>query len=184
MRTRLLLIIAAASLGASAVVSAADSHQTAVWEPRTLRHFTLPLVVNSENGPLQMASCDQIYDEAKLLLLQLGARASDIHADLRGCYAYTIERSIDVTFSVLVPTTQTTQTTQTTNNAPGPLIETHWKTVMLKGNCRLLEDATKKIVPLFTTSDVKLISSADCAKLGVGFFGKVLVAPEEQASSP
>lgn len=152
--------------------------QTAVWEPRSLRNFTLPLVVNSENGPLQMASCDQIYDEAKILLLQFGARASDMHADLRGCYAYTIERSIDITFSVLVPTKQTT------NNAPGPLIEAHWQTVLLKGNCRLLENATKKILPLFTTSNVKLISSADCARLGVGFFGKVLAAPEEQASSP
>jgi hypothetical protein len=179
MRTRILLLIATAGLGASAAVAAADSVQTAVWEPRTLRHFTLPLVVNSENGPLQMASCDQIYDEAKLLLLQLGARASDIRADLRGCYAYTIERSIDLTFSVLVPTAQTTPTT---TNARGPLVEAHWKTVLLKGNCRLLEDATKKIVPLFSTSDVKLISSADCAKLGVGFFGKVLTAPEEQSS--
>jgi hypothetical protein len=176
MRTRLLLIVAAVSLGASATVSAADSNQTAVWEPRTLRNFTLPLVVNSENGPLQMASCDQIYDEAKLLLLQLGARASDIRADLRGCYAYTIQRSIDVMFSALVPATPAAQAK---NHASGPLVEAHWKTVLIKGNCRLLEDATKKLLPSFTTSDVKLISSADCAKLGVGFFGKVLVPADE-----
>jgi hypothetical protein len=101
--------------------------------------------------------------------------------DLRGCYAYTIERSIDVTFSVLVPTAQTTPTA---TNARGPLIDAHWKTVLLKGNCHLLEDATKRILPLFSTSDVKLISSADCARLGVGFFGKVLAAPDDQASSP
>ncbi len=177
MRTRLLLLIAAAGLVASVAVAADDSSQSAVWEPRTLRHFTLPLVVNSETGPLQEASCDQIYTEAKILLLQLGARASDIRADLRGCYAYTIDRTIDLTFSVLVPTTQTA------NKTPGPIIEAHWKTVLLKGNCHLLEDATKKIVPLFTTSNVKLISSADCAKLGVGLYGKVLVASDEQASS-
>ncbi len=128
-----------------------------------------------------MASCDQIYDEAKLLLLQFGARPGDIHSDLRACYAYTIERSIDLTFSVLVPTQRTTQTP---SNAAGPLIDAHWKSVLLKGNCRLLEDATKRIVPLFTTASVKLITSADCAKLGVGFFGKVLVASQEQASSP
>lgn len=172
MRTHPLMLIAAASLVASTAVAAADSNQTAVWEARALRHFSLPVTVNSET------SCDLIFDEAKLLLQQLGARASDIRADLRGCYAYTPERSIDVTFSVLVPTKQTS------DNAPGPLIEAHWKTVELKGDCRFLQNATKKILPLFTTSNVKLVSSADCARLGVGLFGKVLVAPEEQASSP
>ncbi len=178
MRTRLAMLFAAIGLIASAAVAAADSNQTAVWQTRTLRNFTLPLVVNSENGPLQEASCDQLYNAAKDLLLKLGARASDLHVDQRGCNAYTISPSIDVTFSVLVPATHTR------NNADGPLVEAHWETVMLKGNCGVLQDATRRILPLFTTSDVKLISSADCARLGVGLYGKVLKAPQEQASSP
>jgi hypothetical protein len=61
MHIRPLLLIAAASIVSSAAVVAGDSNQSAVWEPRTLPHFTLPLVLNSENGPLQEASCDQIY---------------------------------------------------------------------------------------------------------------------------
>ena len=178
MRTRLLVLFTAVGLVASALGAAADPNQTAVWESRTLRNFTLPLVVNSENGPLQEASCDQLYSSVRVLLLQFGARTSDIRVDQRGCNAYTTNRSIDVTFSVLVPAKQTG------SNAAGPLVEAHWETIALKGNCRLLQDATKRILPLFTTSDVKLISSADCAKIGVGLYGKVLKAPVEQASSP
>jgi hypothetical protein len=178
MRTRLLMIVAAVGLVASGAVAAADATQTAVWQTRTLRNFTLPLVVNSENGPLQEASCDQLYTAAKVLLLQLGARASDMRVDQRGCQSYTTNKSIDVTFSVLVPTTQPR------NNAAGPLVEAHWETVQLQGNCGVLQQATKRILPLFSTSDVKLISSADCARIGVGLYGKVLKAPAAQAASP
>jgi hypothetical protein len=178
MRIRPLMLVAALGLVASATVGAADSTQTAVWKSRTLRHFTLPLVVNSENGPLQPASCDQIYNTARILLLQLGARASDMRADLRNCYAYTLQRSIDVQFFALAPLTKAR------DNAAGPLVEAHWQRVEVNGNCRLLADATKKILPLFTTANVKLISSADCERLGVGLYAQVLKDAQEQPSSP
>lgn len=178
MPTRYLAVLAAIGLTASAAAAAADSTQAAVWEQRTLRNFTLPLVVNSENGPLQEASCDQLYTAAKVLLLQLGARSSDMRVDQRGCQAYTTSRNIDVTFWALAPAKETKK------NSAGPVVEAHWETVQLSGNCGVLQEATKKMLPLFATSDVKLISSADCARIGVGIYGKVLKAPAEQASSP
>jgi hypothetical protein len=178
MRTRYLTVLAAVGLTASAVAAAADANQTAVWEQRTLRNFTLPLIANSETGPLREASCDQLYVAAKVLLLQLGARSSDMRVDQRGCQAYTTIPNIDVTFWALAPATEAKKKTA------GPVVEAHWETVQLRGNCVVLQEATKIMLPLFATSDVKLISSADCARIGVGIYGKVLKAPAEQASSP
>jgi hypothetical protein len=178
MRTRLLMLTAAVGIVAAAAVAAADVTQTAVWEQRTLQNFTLPLVVNSENGALQPASCDQLYTAAKLLLLQLGARESDMRVDQRGCQAYTTTRSIDVIFWALA------LAKDTTSNTAGPLIAAHWETVRLSGNCSVLQEATRKILPLLATSEVRLISSADCAKIGVGIYGKVLKAAAQPESSP
>jgi hypothetical protein len=156
---------------------AADSNETAVWELRKLKGFQLPLVVNSENGPLQEASCDQLYNTAKELLLQLGARANDIEADMRGCYAYTINRSIDITFYVLTPANRRL------TKVLAPPVEANWQTVQLNGNCRLLEHATKVILPLFSARNVKLIPNEDCARLGVGLFAQVLKAPQQEPAS-
>jgi hypothetical protein len=169
---------AAVPATATAVASsAAASNETAVWELRKLKGFQLPLVVNSENGPLQEASCDQLYNTAKELLLQLGARANDIEADLRGCYAYTINRSIDVTFYVLTPTDKRL------TKVPAPPVEANWQTVQLNGNCRLLEHATKVILPLFSARNVKLISNDDCTRLGVGLYAQVLRTPQQEPAS-
>jgi hypothetical protein len=169
---------AAAPVTESALASkVANSNEAAVWELRKLKNFQLPLVVNSENGPLQEASCDQLYNTAKELLLQLGARANDIEADMRSCYAYTINRSIDVTFYVLAPSNKRL------TKVPAPPVEANWQTVQLNGNCRLLEHATKVILPLFSTRNVKLISNEDCARLGVGLFAQVLKTPQQEPAS-
>jgi hypothetical protein len=178
MRSKLCILLASLGVCASATVGAADSVETAVWKTRKLENFTLPLVVNSENGPLQEASCDQIYDTAKVLLLHLGARASDMRADMRSCYGYSQQRSIDVSFSVLAPIKKPK------DREAGPLVEGHWERVTLNGNCRFLADATRKILPLFTTANVKLISADDCARLGVGLYAQILKAPQAEASAP
>jgi hypothetical protein len=169
---------AAAPVTVAAIGStAANSSETAVWERRTLKGFQLPLVVNSENGPLQEASCDQLYNTARELLLQLGARANDIEADMRACYAYTINRSIDVKFYALTPANRRL------TKVPAAPVEAMWQTVQLNGNCRLLENATKRILPLFSTRNAKLISNDDCTRLGVGLYAQVLKAPQEEPAS-
>jgi hypothetical protein len=143
----------------------ASDANDAIWVPRTLVNFKMPLVSNSENGPLVPASCDQISDTLRVLLLKLGARNGDLKVDLRGCYGHP-DRSADATFYVLA--------SPAVSQDVGTLIKTRWETVMMKGNCRFLEMATIKIVPLFTSRNVKRISAEDCARLGVGLFAEVL----------
>jgi hypothetical protein len=183
MRTGLHFIIAAVGLFGSTIAAAADapsttalptqatnSTQTATWTRRTLLHFTHPPVIYSENGTWQEVSCDKLYEDVRFVLLQLGARASDMSVDQRGCYAFTRMRSVDVTFSVLAPADDTGKT------PPGGLIQAQWKTVELKGDCSLLEYVTQKVLPLIPTKDAKYISLANCAKLGgIGVYAKVLV---------
>lgn len=177
MRSALLVIVLALGLIGSAI-AAEDPSQPAVWVQRTLPAFTHPLVVNSQTMGLREASCDQLYERAKTLLTQLGMRESDFKVDSRPCYAYSRQRSIEVTFSVLVPTDQAG------NAAAGPVVEAQWQTVALKGDCAFLEYATKIVLPLFTTRNVKLISKDDCAKLGIGLYAQILQAPQATAASP
>jgi len=51
-------------------------------------------------------------------------------------------------------------------------------------DCSYLEYVTKKVLPLFTTRSVKLISPADCAKIKVGLSAQVLMPPQQVATSP
>ncbi len=176
MRTAFLSLLGVGLIG-SATVLGAQASPGAIWAPRQLLHFTHPLVVNSETMGLREASCDQLYQDARSLLLQLGARASDIRIDQRGCHAFTKEKSIDVKFAVpVLPDSPGTR-------AAGPEFEAHWQTVALKGNCAFLQYATRTVLPLFTARNVKLISAADCERVGVGLYAQVLMAPAEVADS-
>ena len=69
--------------GASAPASGATVQ--AVWAPRSLTNFTMPMVVNSENGPMEAASCDQLSSTLQNFLLRFGARRTDIKIDQRSC---------------------------------------------------------------------------------------------------
>jgi hypothetical protein len=187
MRAKVLIVVTVALIAslnvrgqdaapAAAVSSGAtDSDEAAVWTPRTLSKFRMPLVANSENGPLVSASCDQISDTLQVLLLKLGARPSDIKVDLRTCYGSS-DRSADATFFVLAPPTND-------KAAEGP-IRAGWETVMMKGDCRFLEMATIKVLPLFTTRNVKRISGDVCARLGVGIFAQVLKSRGGRTAPP
>ena len=191
MRTLSVMFLVAAALVGSVTAKAADpfvvsavasevldSNQGAVWERRTLLKFTHPLTINSETQGWREVSCDQIYNSVRDLLLQLGARASDMTVDERACYAYSRVRSIDVRFSVLAPSGSTR------GNIAGPAAEARWETVAMKGNCPYLQYITKTVLPLFSTRNVKLISTADCARFGVGLYAQVLKAPGQPVVSP
>ena len=189
MRIRVLMLIAAGLAGPVNVVAAdapeavaSDSvalSQTAAWTKRKLVSFSHPLVITSDTGPWQPASCDRIYSDVRYVLLQLGARESDMHVDQRGCYGSTTRRAVDVTFSVLAPT-------DNAGKAPsGGFVDAQWKTVELKGNCDFLHYVTEKVLPLIPTRDAKLITVADCTRLGgIGLYAKVLVPAQQPASLP
>jgi hypothetical protein len=176
MRFKLLMLIATFSLVALASASA-DSTESAVWADRKLVHFSPPAY---NGGPAN--SCDQIIDRLKFVLLRLGARASDLNVEANRCYAIP-GLGVDMSFSVLVPTEQTGK------NATGAPAEASWQLVQLKPldplqDCAYLEYVTMKVLPLFSTRQVKLIPKADCSKYGVGLSAEVLKPTQQLAASP
>jgi hypothetical protein len=179
MRCALLTTVLALGLVGTATAAAEDPSQPAVWAQRTLPSFTHPLIcTNSTTQGCREASCDQLQEKAETLLTQLGMRENDFNVDARTCYAGGPQKSIEVTFSVLVPADNTKA------NAAGPVVEAQWQTVALKGDCAFLNYATKIILPLFTTRNVKLISRDQCNKLGIGLYAQILKAPQATAASP
>jgi hypothetical protein len=174
MRIRLLLLIAAAVLVTFAVADASDtagaavlpsdsgvSSQTAVWAQRKVRF----VYVRFRN----FGDCNLLHDRVKFVLLQLGARASDLDVNTRTC-DYPGRPGIDATFSVLTPTAEGE------NSAAGGLVEAHWQAVELKAGdpgeildaCVFLRAVTQQILPLFPIRQAKLISRADCERTDVG----------------
>ena len=137
MRIQLRMLIATIAFIASATAAAADtatpvapsgpgqSSQTTVWVRRTLHNFGLPNV-----GSVQAhyrVSCDVLAGELRYLLLQLGARASDLHIDEHDCPRDERELTlIDATFSVVVPAEKTA------NNAAGALADARWQIVEVR----------------------------------------------------
>jgi hypothetical protein len=180
--------VAATAAATVPTSNAAEASQTATWTRRRLLHFSPPPIYVPANGYLtntHFISCDELIDRVKFVLVQLGARADDFVVDSRGCYhgAGTV-KSVDVTFSVLAPIDNTGK------NSPGAPVTAHWQIVELAGadtglgDCAFLKYATNKILPLFATREVKLISSADCARFGVGLRAQVLKLSQQQPTSP
>src|SRR5665213_1475036 len=170
MRTQLLMLIAAIGLVGSATAAAADSTQSATWTQRKLLGFSpppnyAPGVGYASNS--QFISCDEIIDRVQFILVQLGARPDDIAVDQRDCRrGQSTVRSVDVKFSVLAPADTPA------NPAAGASVEAHWQTIELGGadvglgDCAFLRYVTLKVLPLFATRNVKLISPDVCAKVG------------------
>jgi len=167
----------------SSAPDGAQLSQNAVWTTRKILAFSPPSTYVPANGyetNTNSLSCDQIDDRAKFLLRQLGAR--DISFDDRDCRSKGKNEivTIDLTFSVLTPTGSAG------NTAAGAAVMAHWQTVALKGadlgTCAFLYYVTRKVLPTFSTKNVKLIPTADCARIGVGLYAQMLL-PVEQGSA-
>jgi hypothetical protein len=163
------------SAAASPPAGAAALNKVATWKPRTLKNF----------GGTSVVSCELLVGDLRALLLQLGARASDLHIDDRGCTSHNITRddivvfrSVDATFSVLAPANKSAA------EARGDMVEARWQTVEMGPgeagdtglrSCAYLKYVTQKVLPLFSRRHVKLISKAVCDKTDVGLRAQVLV---------
>lgn len=159
------------SLGAAADVPAAWTRH------RVHLDYGHPPVVISEAGPWDEASCDQLYDEVRAAMVQLGARRSDFDVDERGCYGTRGLRSEDIKFSVLAPADRAVHATGETAGA-------YWKTAELTGNCTFLEYLASKVLPLVSARNVVVLSRADCERLGVGVRAEVLVPMPGSTADP
>jgi hypothetical protein len=158
-----------------------DSSQViAVWEPRKV-HFSAFIL-----------SCDRTHDLVTFVLLQLGARKSDlnVNVDQGQCGSgIGFAPAIDATFSVLTPS-------GAAGKNAGVLVEAQWQTVELKKTwdldylpangdmCSLLEHVTKYVLPAFSTRNVKLIPRDFCERYRVGLRAEVLKPSQAAETSP
>ncbi|HEY4212803.1 MAG TPA: hypothetical protein VGM84_15075 [Steroidobacteraceae bacterium] len=127
-----------------------------------------------------VGSCDMIYERVKFMLLELGARASDLTLKVNAIDCGTgMAPSLDATFSVLAPLDTEG------NNAPGMPVEAHWQTVELKKTwqtdapppadmCTLFERFTNVVLPVFSTRNVKVLPRDLCETRRVGLVADVL----------
>jgi hypothetical protein len=185
-RTQLLMLIAAIGLIGSVTAAGADSTQSATWTQRKLLNFSPPPNYSPGVGyasNAQFISCDQIIERVQFILVQLGARPDDMRVDQRDCRrGQSTVRSVDVKFSVLAATDDAAK-------PAGAPVEAHWRTIEFGGadvglgDCAFLRYVTFKVLPLFSTRNVKLISPDVCTKVGVGLRAEVLKAPPEQEAS-
>lgn len=113
--------------------------------------------------------CDSTYDRVRNVLLQLGARPSDLVVSELHCPAPNGAASIDATFSVLAPLDAEAK------DAAGVAVNAHWQTIQLQGSCIFLFYVTRKILPLFSTRNVKRIPQEFCAKYHLGLRADILL---------
>jgi hypothetical protein len=141
------------------------SNQAAVWTRRTLRAVFY----------VGDYTCDLLYESVRRVLLQLGARASDLDVKEYECFG---DRSgVEAAFSVLVPSGAAGA------SAAGPLIQARWESVELRfdrigtgsrirGSLALPEERVlvelvkTRILPLFPTRAVKF-NGSDSAQVEV-----------------
>ncbi len=187
MRVALLMLVVTLGLVG---MSAAEAGQIAVWTPRKLVNFSPPLIANA--GSLSRASCDQLIERLRPVLLHLGARASDLKFDERNCQVRAGGNTIDVTFSVLAPA-------DNARSAADAEADASWQIVELRTNqdkiqsrmgfslpftCAYLDYVTMKVLPLFSIRNAKQISRDVCNRTNVGLRAQVLKPTPQLAASP
>jgi hypothetical protein len=154
---------------------------SATWVPRKLLSFT---------PPYSDACGDVGYDLLKYVLIQLGARESDLKIRRQDCQDGSGAQGLDATFSVLMPAEQsgkpdsdgvanaqwqTVELKVPINTAPGLLVERSGNSVHDDiHDCPYLRYATQKVLPLFSAREVKRIPDAICEKYGIGLRARLL----------
>ena len=142
--------------------AAAEGTTQAVWKTK---EFKLTYM-----GFTTKYSCEGLADKVRTILLTLGARKDDLHVVETGCleaFRPAPLPGVRVKMSVLEPVSGTES-----NNGAGSdaVVNAHWQTVQLKldadsvteaGECELVEQVRRQVLPLFATRDVKF-RFADC----------------------
>ena len=152
----------AAGEGVPDPTAAAEGATQAVW---TTKEFKLTYM-----GFTTKYSCEGLADKVKMILLTLGARKDDLHVTETGCleaYRPSPLPGVRVRMSVLEPVSGTQADNGSGSDA---VVNAHWQPVQLKldadsvteaGECELVEQVKRQVIPLFATRDVKF-SFADC----------------------
>jgi hypothetical protein len=158
-----------------------DGGLSAVWAPKEFR-FTY-------QGFTSKYSCDGLREKMRDILLQLGARKSDLKITDWGCAGSSGRPDpfpgVAVKMTVLVPADGAADPAQT--------VPAHWQPLALKldrsslseaGECELVEQVKQKVLPLFSTRNIDLKSNCVPHQLtpgGTQLSAEVL-APDQNAA--
>lgn len=159
---RLFLAIALAVSTATALAAdPASGTQPAKWVSRDLNY--------TYQGFTTQYTCDGLRSSVVTLLRALGARRSDLDVQITPCAALgngelSFSPGVRGTLSVLVPATPE----EVSRGDPG-IVAAHWATVDLmhnrdlvgrqNGQCELLEQSRRLLLPLFTTRNLHFSSN-------------------------
>jgi hypothetical protein len=181
-------LAAAADDGAPGAQPAAPA-EFAVWTQKEVQFTYMGFTTHY--------TCDGLREDIRDMLLQLGARKSDLKVTEEPCSGNPDRPNpfpgVRIKMSVLVPAPAQISPDQTP-------VEAHWKAVKLPyretginaaGQCELLEQFNHTIMPLFTTRNIDLHASCvphQLEPLGTKLQAEVLVtdqkkAPAKQASA-
>jgi hypothetical protein len=181
-------LAAAADDGAPGAQPAAPA-EFAVWTQKEVQFTYMGFTTHY--------TCDGLREDIRDMLLQLGARKSDLKVTEEPCSGNPDRPNpfpgVRIKMSVLVPAPAQISPDQTP-------VEAHWKAVKLPyretginaaGQCELLEQFNHTIMPLFTTRNIDLHASCvphQLEPLGTKLQAEVLVtdqkkAPVKQASA-
>lgn len=183
-----LAAVAAVSLGALSgapawaynVGEAPAADQAAVWTPKEVDFVYMGFTTHY--------TCDGLRDTVREMLLQLGARKSDLKVTEQPCSGDPNRPNpfpgVKIKMSVLTPAPATpSQDTQ--------VVQAQWKPVKLPqrgstldaaGQCELLEQFNQKVLPLFTTRNVDLHATCvphQLEPLGTKLQAEVLVTDQK-----
>ena len=166
--------------------SEAAQKELAVWTPKEVQFTYMGFTTHY--------SCDGLKDQIREMLLQLGARKSDLKVYEQPCSGPPDRPNpfpgVKIKMSVLTPA-------PSTQSHVSHMVQAEWKTVKLPhretginaaGQCELLEQFKKTVLPLFTTRNVDLVATCvphQLSPLGTKLQADVLVTnqKERQASS-
>jgi len=165
---------------------AAAPKELAVWTPKEVQFTYMGFTTHY--------SCDGLQEDIRQMLLQLGARKSDLKVYEQPCSGPPDRPNpfpgVKIKMSVLTPA-------PASESDVSHMVQAHWKTVKLPyretginaaGQCELLEQFKQKILPLFTTRNVDLVATCvphQLSPLGTKLQADVLVTNQKdrQASS-
>jgi hypothetical protein len=166
--------------GAQAAVQPSET-EIAVWTPKEVEFTYMGFTTHY--------SCDGLRDAVKEMLLQLGARKSDLTVYELPCSGNPDRPNpfpgVKIKMSVLTPLPG--------NATPGPeAVWAQWKPVKLPyratgidaaGQCELLEQFKQKVLPLFTTRNVDLHASCvphELSPVGTKLQAEVLITDQKK----
>jgi hypothetical protein len=155
--------------------------ELAVWTPKEVQFTYMGFTTHY--------TCDGLRDTIREMLLQLGARKDDLKVREQPC-AGNPDRpnpfpGVKIQMSVLQPAPATL-------SADTPVVKAQWKAVKLPyrenginaaGQCELLEQFNRTILPLFTTRNVDLRASCvphQLDPLGTKLQAEVLITDQKK----